>query len=71
MEIVAVFFGQIEREMFLSEMYSIGRNTFFPENLQLLIAREQGQNDIWECPNDREKLGNNKQHPIESRGKET
>ncbi|WP_414577446.1 hypothetical protein [Anabaena sp. CCY 9402-a] len=46
-----MFFGQIEREMLSAEIYSIGQNTQLPENLHLLINREQGNHDIWESHN--------------------
>ncbi|MGJ5633524.1 hypothetical protein [Nostoc sp. CALU 1950] len=44
----AMFFGQVEKELFCGEMWSIWQTTKLPDHLQLLVDQELGKRDIWE-----------------------
>ncbi|MBN3898101.1 MAG: hypothetical protein HWQ41_23365 [Nostoc sp. NOS(2021)] len=43
-----MFFGQIEKELFCGEIWSIWQKTKLPDHLQLLVDQELGKRDIWE-----------------------
>jgi hypothetical protein len=43
-----MFFGQVEKELFCGEIWSIWQTTKLPEHLQLLVDQELGKRDIWE-----------------------
>ncbi|WP_334852256.1 hypothetical protein [Nostoc sp.] len=44
----AMFFGQVEKELFCGEIWSIWQTTKLPDHLQLLVEQELGKRDIWE-----------------------
>ncbi|MEH2192314.1 MAG: hypothetical protein V7K98_06560 [Nostoc sp.] len=46
-----MFLGQIERECFYGEIWSISQKTKLPDHLQLLVDREEVKCDIWELEN--------------------
>ncbi|MEH2109654.1 hypothetical protein [Nostoc sp.] len=43
-----MFFGQVEKELFCGEIWSIWQTTKLPDHLQLLVEQELGKRDIWE-----------------------
>ncbi|MEH2164859.1 MAG: hypothetical protein V7K38_28345 [Nostoc sp.] len=54
-----MFLGQIERECFYGEIWSISQKTKLPDHLQLLVDREEIKCDIWELQN-QEPVNNSK-----------
>ncbi len=43
-----MFFGQVEKELFSGEIWSIWQTTKLPDHLQLLVDQEEVERDIWE-----------------------
>ncbi len=43
-----MFFGQVEKELFSGEIWSIWQTNKLPDHLQLLVDQEGVERDIWE-----------------------
>jgi hypothetical protein len=43
-----MFFGQVEKELFSGEIWSIWQTSKLPDHLQLLVDQEGVERDIWE-----------------------